>query len=108
MLELKRWLECRGLNKTGVKAELVERVRNGLTCVDKLPIDPKVDNGVPYQMKATKKPSLLEIISTNQISVVLLGVLLDKQTHTHKHGTQSVTQRNRHRLTHRQTDTSTE
>ena len=47
MMELQRWLECRRLNQTGLKAVLVQRVKDGLTR-DNIPIDPKVNKGVPF------------------------------------------------------------
>ena len=49
--ELERWLECHGLKKSGKKDELVTRVQNSL-CLG-LPVDPKVDGGKWYNIKAT-------------------------------------------------------
>ena len=48
--ELKRWLEYHGLKKTGKKDELVSRVREAL-CLN-LPVDPKIDGGKWYNLKA--------------------------------------------------------
>ena len=41
--ELKRWLHCLGLKKSGKKAELIHRMRDGLKL--NLPVDPKNDGG---------------------------------------------------------------
>ena len=72
-LELQRWLECRGLNKTGLKAELITRVKEGLHRSD-LPIDPRIDNGVPYQVKLSKKPSVAQILDGVEIPLVTMDV----------------------------------
>ena len=50
--ELKRWLECHGLKKSGKKAELVERVKEGLKT--KLPVSQKIDGGRWYELKLKK------------------------------------------------------
>ena len=38
--ELKRWLECHGLKKSGKKQELIEKVR---LSIGKIKVDPKID-----------------------------------------------------------------
>ena len=48
--ELKRWLKCHGLKKTGKKVELIERVRLN-NRIGK--IDPKIDGGKWYKYKRT-------------------------------------------------------
>ncbi|XP_066935617.1 uncharacterized protein [Clytia hemisphaerica] len=50
--ELKRWLECHGLKKSGKKAEFVERVKEGLKT--KLPVSQKIDGGKWYEPKLQK------------------------------------------------------
>ena len=52
MEELKWQLECLGQKKFGKKTELVERVQGCLRL--KIPLDPKVDNGLMYQQKLDK------------------------------------------------------
>ena len=47
--ELKRWLECHGLKKSGKKDELINRVRDGLKL--NLPVDPKIDGAKWYNLK---------------------------------------------------------
>ena len=55
VLELKRWLECHGEKKSGKKQELVDRV-NG--CISlKIKVDPKVDGGKWYDIKAKSSTS---------------------------------------------------
>ena len=48
--ELKRWLECHNEKKKGLKDELVERVECCILLKKK--VDPKVDGGKWYQLKA--------------------------------------------------------
>lgn len=50
--ELKRWLECHGLKKSGRKQELVKRVEDALKM--NLPVTPKVDGGRWYKIKLDK------------------------------------------------------
>lgn len=50
--ELKRWLECRSVKRTGKKDELIRRVTEALNM--NLPIDPKVDGGKWYDIKMNK------------------------------------------------------
>ncbi|KAJ7369714.1 hypothetical protein OS493_036996 [Desmophyllum pertusum] len=55
VLELKHWLECHGEKKSGKKQELVDRV-NG--CISlKIKVDPKVDEGKWYDIKAKSSTS---------------------------------------------------
>ena len=68
VMELKRWLECRKLNRTGVKADLVERVKAGLR--SNLAIDPNVDGGIPYATKSSKRVSVDDILRCEAISIV--------------------------------------
>ena len=69
--ELKRWLECHGVKKSGKKAELINRVRDGLKL--NLPVDPKIDGGKLYNLK-TEDSALIE--NTNsKISIASLGDL---------------------------------
>ena len=46
--QLKRWLECHGLKKSGRKGELIERVT---LSIGKIKVDPKVDGGKWYEIK---------------------------------------------------------
>ena len=41
--ELKRWLKCHGLKKSGKKAQLIKRVKDRLKL--NFPVDPKIDGG---------------------------------------------------------------
>ena len=69
--ELKRWLECHGVKKSGKKAELINRVRDGLKL--NLPVDPKIDGGKWYNLK-TEDSALIE--NTNsKTSIASLGDL---------------------------------
>ena len=52
VMELKRWLKCRGLKLSGSKPILVTRVQNGMKM--NLPIDIKVDEGKWYELKREK------------------------------------------------------
>ena len=47
--ELKRWLECHGLKKSGKKNELIQRVNDALKL--DLPVDVKIDGGKWYDLK---------------------------------------------------------
>ena len=69
--ELKRWLECHGLNKSGKKDELINRVRDGLKL--NLPVDPKIDGGKWYNLK-TKDNASIENTSS-KTSIASLGDL---------------------------------
>ena len=62
--ELKRWLECHSLKKSGKKDELVSRVKDAMKM--NLPVNPNVDGGKWYKIKARKTednavPSTLSI-----------------------------------------------
>ena len=46
--ELKRWLQCHGLKKTGKKIELIEIVRLSIGIIK---VDPKIDGGKWYEYK---------------------------------------------------------
>ena len=46
--ELKRWLHCHGLKRTGKKYELVERVRLSIGVIK---VDPEIDVGKWYEYK---------------------------------------------------------
>ena len=48
VIELKRWLQCHGLQKKGNKTELVERVNLSM---GNIKVDPKVDSGKWYELK---------------------------------------------------------
>ena len=48
--ELKRWLQCHGLKKTGKKIELIEIVRLSIGIIK---VDPKIDGGKWYEYKRT-------------------------------------------------------
>ena len=50
--ELKRWLECHSLKKSGRKDELVSRVKDAMKM--NLPVNPNVDGGKWYEIKARK------------------------------------------------------
>ena len=54
--ELKRWLGCHGLKKFGKKAELINRVRDGLKL--NLPVDPKINGGKWYNLKLEDSASI--------------------------------------------------
>ncbi|KAG5891972.1 hypothetical protein JTB14_014416 [Gonioctena quinquepunctata] len=51
MQELKRWLECRGLKKTGKKTDLVERIKNCIDAGREHYIFLGVDGGLWYDKK---------------------------------------------------------
>ena len=53
--ELKRWLECHNEEKKGLKDEVVERVERCILLKKK--VDPKVDGGKWYQLKAAETVS---------------------------------------------------
>ena len=68
VMQLQRWLQCRGLNRQGVKVDLVQRVRD---CLDlNIPIDPNVDDGGPYKAKAARVVSL-HILVTQDLDIPL-------------------------------------
>ena len=52
VLELKRWLECHGGNKSGKKDELIVRVEGCMAMIKKS-VDPKVDGGKWYDIKCS-------------------------------------------------------
>jgi hypothetical protein len=60
--ELQRWLGCHGLKKTGKKDDLITRVRDSL-CLN-LPVDPKIDGGKWYNLKAQ---STRDVVSLNHL-----------------------------------------
>ena len=49
VIELKGWLECHGVKRTGKKEDLIERVRGAIET--QAGIDPKVDGGKWYDIK---------------------------------------------------------
>lgn len=49
--ELRRWLECHGVKKTGKKDLLTQRVRDSLLL--NLPVDSKIDGGKWYYIKSS-------------------------------------------------------
>ncbi|XP_065070738.1 uncharacterized protein LOC135695544 [Rhopilema esculentum] len=49
VVELKRWLECHGVKRTGKKQDLIDRVRGAIET--RQGIDPKVDGGKWYDIK---------------------------------------------------------
>ncbi|XP_066922319.1 uncharacterized protein [Clytia hemisphaerica] len=51
VLELKRWLECHSLKKSGKKEDSIQRVREGLKT--NLPVNPNIDGGKWYNMKTS-------------------------------------------------------
>ena len=61
MDELRRWLECRGQKKGGNKEELIIRVR-GMMSIE-IPIDPKVDGGKWYNIKALKTKNVNHLLT---------------------------------------------
>ena len=66
--ELKRWLECHSLKKSGKKDELVKRVEDALKL--NLPVNPKIDGGKWYDIKVNKggsttAPSNLEATTSD-------------------------------------------
>jgi hypothetical protein len=76
--ELQRWLECRGLKKTGLKKDLVKRVDDALNADIPLPIDPKIDGGKWYETKRaavtnekTEAISNDDIIAQNTLPLVV-------------------------------------
>ena len=69
--ELKTWLECHGLKKSGKKDELINRVRDGLKL--NLPVDPKIDGGKWYNLKAKDSGSIEN--TSSKTSIASLGDL---------------------------------
>ena len=69
--QLTRWLGCRGLNKQGKKAELVERVTQAMTL--DLPIDSRIDGGIPYKTKCSQKVSIDHLVQSDgeALSIIL-------------------------------------
>ena len=70
--ELKRWLECHGLKKSGTKAELIKRVKDGLKL--NFPFDPKIDDGKWYNLK-TEDSASIEITSSKTSTASLVAFL---------------------------------
>ena len=69
--ELKRWLECHALKKSGKKAELINRVRDGLKY--NLPTEPKIDGGKWCNLKTEDSASIKN--TTSKTSIASLGDL---------------------------------
>ena len=69
--ELKRWLECHGLKKSGRKAELIKIVKDGLKL--NLPVDPKIDGGKWYNLKTEDSTSIEN--TSSKTSIASLGEL---------------------------------
>ena len=69
--ELKRWLECHGLEKSGKKAKLINRVRDGLKL--NLPVDPKINGGKWYNLKIEDSASIKN--TNSKTSIASLGDL---------------------------------
>ena len=69
--ELKMWLECHGLKKSGKKAELIIRVKDGLKL--NLPVDPKIDGGKWYNLKTEDSASIEN--TSSKTSIASLGDL---------------------------------
>ena len=49
VIELKRWLECHGVKRTGNKQRLIDNVRSAIQADTK--VNPKVDCGKWYEKK---------------------------------------------------------
>ena len=64
--ELKRWLECHGLKKSGKKDDLINRVRDGLKL--NLSVDPKIDGGKWYNLKTKDSASTKNTSSKTPIA----------------------------------------
>ena len=63
---------CRGLSKQAKKAELMERVTHPLTL--DLPIDSKIDGGIPYKAKCFHKVStdlILQKLEVEGLQIIL-------------------------------------
>ena len=69
--ELKRWLECHALKKSGKKVELINRVRDGLKY--NLPTDPKIDGEKWCNLKTEDSASIKN--TTSKTSIASLGDL---------------------------------
>ena len=66
---LKRWLQYHGLKKSGKKAELIKRVKDGLKL--NLPVDPKIDGGKWYNLKTEDSASIEN--TSSKTSITSLG-----------------------------------
>ena len=66
MEELKRWLECHGLKKSGKKEILVERVRHS---IGKIKADPKIDGGKWYNLKNNRDSNIIRDQTCFHVSV---------------------------------------
>ena len=64
--ELKRCLEWRGLKKSGKKAELIKRVKDGLKL--NLPANPKIDGGKWYNLKTEDSASTKNTSSKTSVA----------------------------------------
>lgn len=74
VLELQRWLECRGVKKTGKKSELVARVEGSLKL--NLPLDPKIDGGIVYNQKQQEVPVFIaQIYPTDDLKWTVFPTL---------------------------------
>ncbi|KAI0214445.1 hypothetical protein LSAT2_000458 [Lamellibrachia satsuma] len=62
--QLRRWLACRGLKRSGNKSALLERCRNVISLNKCHLIDPSVDQEKWYEMKS-KRQKLSADVSTN-------------------------------------------
>ncbi|CAG9814135.1 unnamed protein product [Phaedon cochleariae] len=56
VLELKRWLECRGLKKQGTKEELIKRIHNCIQAGNESKIFLGIDGGKWYDAKRNLQP----------------------------------------------------
>ena len=68
--ELKRWLECHGEKKTGLKDDLIKRVEGCIALGKK--VDPKVDGGKWYNLKARGKALGLSTTSLQTMGSALV------------------------------------
>ena len=68
VMELQRWLECRGEKEKGLKADLTTRVC-GLMKINKKKSIPKL-MGKWYEMKCMKQPSLDAILTQDSLSII--------------------------------------
>ena len=70
MEELRRWLECHGLKKSGKKDELVSRLKQALKL--NLPVTPKINGGKWYDANENETAdNLNSTTSTSKSSIVI-------------------------------------
>ena len=69
--QLKRWLECRGLNQGGKREEILKRVKDCIFSGSYRTLDSSIDDGKWFALKAIKENS--ELNGNN--SVVSLPVI---------------------------------